>query len=90
MQIKAKSAEAALQATHQIAASQEETNKELINMAQHILKSHTKKSGMIPMDFVLFEDRVVFSSFRNSRGCFVGRDSYLVLVVCQLWSKASG
>ena len=51
-QIKAKSAEAALQATHQIAASQEATNKELINMAQHILKSHTKKSGEIHFDLV--------------------------------------
>ncbi|KAL5250424.1 hypothetical protein ACHWQZ_G016225 [Mnemiopsis leidyi] len=49
-EIKAKSAKAALQATHQIAASQEETNKELINMAQHILKSHTKKSDSTPID----------------------------------------
>ena len=45
LQIKAKSAEAALQATHQIAQSQESANKELINMAQHILKSHAKKQG---------------------------------------------
>ena len=46
---KVKSSEATLQATQALIQNQENTNRELVNMAQHILKGHasSKQQGML-------------------------------------------